>query len=98
MGMCARMRIQGLNRLNRRIHTNVPEPDLAIPGARDEFAHAAALHMDVCDPLLVVAPAFDHGDAGFEALVDEADGAVAEAGSEDVAGDLVGGQGCDAGA
>jgi hypothetical protein len=58
-------------------HPNVPEPDLAIPGARDEFAHAAALHMDVCDPLLVVAPAFDHGDAGFEAIVEEADGAVA---------------------
>ena len=70
MGMCARMRIQGLNQFNRGIHTNVLEPDLAIPGARDEF---------------------DHSDAGFKALVEEADGAVAEAGSEDVTGDLVGG-------
>lgn len=89
MGMCARMRIQGLNRFNRRIRTSIPEPDLAIPGARDEFAHAAALHMDVCDPLLVVAPAFDHSGARFEMLVEEADGVVAEAGSEDVTGDLI---------
>ena len=68
MGMCARMRIQGLNRFDRRIHTNALEPDLAIPGARDKF---------------------DRSDAGFEALVEEADGAVTEAGSEYVAGDLV---------
>jgi hypothetical protein len=80
-----------LNRFNRRIHTNVPEPDLAIPGTRDEFAHAAALHMDVCDLLLVVAPGFDLSDARFETLVEEVDGIVAEAGSEDVTGDLVGG-------
>ena len=65
--------------------------DLAISGARDEFAHAAALHIDVCDLLLVVAPGFDLSNARFETLVEEADGVVAEAGSEDVTGDLVGG-------
>ena len=68
--MCARMRIQGLNRFNRLIRTNVPEPDPAILGARDEFGRS---------------------DTGFEALAEEADGAVAEAGSEDVTGDLAGG-------
>jgi hypothetical protein len=41
--------------------------------------------------LLVVAPGFDLSDTRFETLVEEADGVVAEAGSEDVTGDLVGG-------
>ena len=64
------MRIQGLDRFNRLIRTNVPEPDPTILRAGDEF---------------------DHSGAGFEVLVEEADGAVAEAGSEDVTGDLAGG-------
>ena len=53
--------------------------------------------MDAGDPLLVSAPVFDHGHGGSFAGVEDADGAVAVAGAEDVAGDLVGGQGCDAG-
>ena len=54
--------------------------------------------MHVGDPLLVLAPGLDHGGAGLEALVEDADDAVAEAGDKDVARDLVGGEGCDAGA
>jgi len=54
--------------------------------------------MDTRDPLLVAAPMLDHGHGGFFASVEDADGAVAVAGAEDVAGYLVGGEGGDAGA
>jgi len=54
--------------------------------------------VDVGDPLLVAAPVLHHRRRGFLARVEDADGAVAVAGAEDVAGDLVGGEGCDAGA
>ena len=87
-----------LNRPERGIQPNIPQLDLAVPTAADEFAQPPALHVHVGDPLFVFAPGFDHGGAGFEALVEDADDAVAEAGDEDVAGDLVGGEGGDAGA
>jgi len=45
--------------------------------------------MNIRDPLLMFFPDFDHGGRGFLALVVDADGAVAEAGDEDVALDLV---------
>lgn len=54
--------------------------------------------MHVRDPLLVVAPNFDHRHGGTETLVEDPDGAIAVAAYEDVAGHLIGGQGGDAGA
>jgi hypothetical protein len=50
----------------------------------------------VCNPLLVFFPDFDHGGCGLLALVVDADCAVAEAGNEYVAFDLVRGERCDA--
>lgn len=47
--------------------------------------------MHVGDPLLVIAPDLDHRHCGPETLIEDADGAVAVAGGEDVAGNLVGG-------
>lgn len=87
-----------LHRPKRRIQPKIPQLDLAVATAADEFAQPPPLHMHVGDPLLVLAPGFDHGGAGFETLVEDADDAVAEAGDEDVAGHLVRGEGCDAGA
>ena len=54
--------------------------------------------MHVGDPLFVLAPTFDHGHLGFFSDIEDADGAVAVACTEDVSGYLIGGQGCDAGA
>ena len=85
------------DRPQRLVLADVPELDLAVAAAADQLAQAAALHVHVGDPLLVVAPAFDHGLLGAEALVEDADGAVAVAAYEDVACDLVRGEGCDAG-
>ena len=73
----------------RIVFADVPELDLAVAAAADEFAETAALHVDVCDPLLVVAPAFDHGLLGPEALIEDADGAVAVAAHEHVTCDLI---------
>jgi hypothetical protein len=86
----------GLDGLDRLVHANVPEFDFAVAAAADEFALAAALEVHVCDPLLVFFPDFDHGCCGLLALVVDADGAVAEAGDEDIAFDLIRGQRCDA--
>ena len=77
---------------------NVPQLDLAVPRSADQLPEPTALHVHVGDPLLVLAPAADHGKGGLLAGVEDANGAVAVAGAEDVAGDLVRGQGCDAGA
>ena len=71
------------------VFADIPELDLAVAAAGDEFAETAALHVHVRDPLFVGAPAFDHGLLRAEALVENADGTVAVATDEDVAGDLV---------
>jgi hypothetical protein len=54
--------------------------------------------MDVCDPLPMVLPDLDHRHGRFEALIEDSDGAIAEACYEDVPGYLIGSQRCDAGA
>ena len=77
---------------------NIPQPDLPIPAPTDQFSEAAALHMQTRDPLPVAAPVPHHRHGGLLARVEDADGAVAVAGAEDVAGHLVGGEGGDAGA
>lgn len=97
-GQCTQRVLCCAHGAKRLVLADIPELDLAVAAAGDEFAEAAALHVDVCDPLLVVAPAFDHGLLGAEALVEDTDGAVAVAAHEHVARDLVRGEGCDAGA
>ena len=54
--------------------------------------------MHVSDPLFVLAPTFDHRHLGFLADIKDPDGTVAVACAEDVPGDLIRGQGGDAGA
>ena len=54
--------------------------------------------MYVCDPLLVVAPDFDHCHCRPQALVKHSNCAIAVAAYEDVAGYLIGGERGDTGA
>ena len=62
--------------------SQVPELDFAVATAGDEFAETAALHVHVCDPLVVFAPDADHLCGRFEPLIEDADGAIAVAGNE----------------
>lgn len=70
---------------------DIPQLDLSVPAPGDKFPEAPALHVDAGDPLLVPAPVLHHCHRGFLAHVEDADRAVAVAGAENVAGDLVGG-------
>ena len=80
------------------IFPNVPELYLPISTPRNKLSKAPTLHVHIRDPLLVLAPAFDHSQLGLFASIENADGAVAVTGTEDIAGYLVRGQGCDTGA
>ena len=82
---------------NRLILPDIPQLDLAVPAPRHKLPEPAALHVHVCDPLLVFAPHLDHSGLGLLAGVEDADSTVAVASAEDVAGNLVGGEGRDAG-
>lgn len=77
--------------------SEIPELDFAVSAAGDKFSEAAALHVHVCDPLVVFAPDADHFCRGLEALVEDADGTVAVAGDEGGAFDGIVGQGGDGG-
>ena len=57
--------LRRVRRGDRVIETQVPQADFAVATAGDELAEAAALHVHVGDPLLVVAPDFDHRGCGF---------------------------------
>ena len=86
-----------LDGANLVLHPDIPQLDLPIATGADELAHTSALHVHIRDPLLVAAVTLDHGVDGLLALVIDLDLAVAEASDEDVARDLIGGEGCDAG-
>lgn len=75
----------------RVIIPQIPKLDHAIFGRADQLPLAATLEMDAHDASLVLAPCLDEGGFGGEALVIDADGAVVEAGDDDVAFDLIGG-------
>lgn len=77
--------------LNGLLHPDIPQFDLAVPTPRHELSVTSTLQMHISDPLLVLAPAPCHCHGGFQALVEDADGAVAVAGAEDVASYGVGG-------
>ena len=98
------MHIQRPHRIPRRhnfphriIFPDIPQSDFSIATSTHQFAEATALHVDACDPLLVATPVLDHRHGWSFAGVEDADGAIAVTGAEDVAGDLIGGQGCNAG-
>ena len=70
------------------VHANVPELDFAATASAYEFALAATLEVDICDPLAVLFPDFNHCHGRFQTLVVDANRAVAEASDEDLALDL----------
>lgn len=51
--------------------------------------------MDIGNPLLMLTPNLDHGCSWLETLIEDTDGAIAEARDEDIASDLVRRQRCD---
>ena len=79
----------GTDRSDRVVVSKVPESDFAISGSGDEFSIAAALHVDVGDPLGVVAPEFDHGKGWLKTLIKYSNTAVTESSDEDVPGNLI---------
>lgn len=94
-------RSAGACRLDRRdglVVSQIPELDLAVPGPGDELAYTTTLHVDVGDPLLVIAPSLHERRARVLSLVEDAYDSVAEPGDEDLAGYLVGCQARNAGA
>lgn len=68
----------------RLIPANIPKLDLPIATTTDQLSQPSTLHMDVCDPLFVLAPDFDHGLLRAETLIEDSDRAVAVAGYEDI--------------
>jgi len=95
---CSQRILRRPDRMERLILPYIPQLDLSITAPTDEFSQPAPLQMHIGDPLFVVAPDFDHGHGGAKTLVEDADRAVAIAADEDIAGDLVRGEGGDAGA
>lgn len=87
-----------LHRPDTLIHPDIPQLNFAIPTPGDQLTLPTALQVHIGDPLSVLLPALHHCGGGFLALVVDADGAVAEAGNEDVAFNLVGGEAGYAGA
>ncbi len=75
---------------------DIPQLDLSIPAPANQFPQATSLHMNVRDPLFMLAPDLDHCQGRLHALIEDADGAITVAADEDVAGDLIGGEGGDA--
>lgn len=81
----------------RAIHAEIPQSNLAIAAARDEFSQATTLHVDIGNPLLMLTPNLDHRCSWLETLVKDTNGAITEARDENVASNLVRCQRCDAG-
>lgn len=78
------------DRLERVVRAHVPQLHLPAAAPRCELARAAALDVYIGDPLSVLFPYAYHGGLRAFANVVDADRAVAKAGDEDVAFDLVG--------
>ena len=93
---CPQCALGGLHAINRLIHSEIPESDFAITAGRDQLSHAASLHVDVRDPLLMVAPCLYHRSGGFQSLVVDSNSAVAEPSNKYVPGYLIGRQRCNA--
>lgn len=52
--------------------------------------------MNIRDPLFMFTPDFDHCQRRLHTLIKDSDRAVAVTANEDVTGDLIGSEGCDA--
>lgn len=81
--------LSGIGCRNRIVQSKIPESDLSISAARNQFPQTTSLHVDVCNPLLVFSPYLDHGRSRLQTLVKNTDGTVTETGDENVAGNLV---------
>ena len=77
-------------------HADVPKLNLAVPTTADEFPHPTTLHMDIDDPLLVRAISLFQCRCWSLTLIEDTDCTIAIASNEDIARNLVRGQGCDA--
>lgn len=71
------------------VHAKIPESDLAVTTAGNKFSQATTLHMNVGDPLLVIAPDLDHRGGRLQSLIKDTNGTVAKTGNKDVTGHLV---------
>lgn len=80
---------RSLDGLYALVHADIPQLDLTISATAYELTLAAALQVHVGNPLLMLFPDFDHRRGWLLTLIVNANGAVAEACSEDVAFHLV---------
>lgn len=79
----------GVNGGQRFVPPEIPESNLTVAAPGDELPDTTPLDMDICDPLLVLTPNFDHRGGGLQPLIENTDSTVAKASNEDVAGDLI---------
>lgn len=70
-------------------HPNVPQLDLAVATAADEFSHASTLHMDVGNPLLVATISLDHRCSRLLPLIKDLNLAVSEPSDKNVTCHLI---------
>lgn len=71
------------------VHPEIPQPDLTVAAARNKLPETTTLHVDIRDPLLMLAPDLDHGGGRFQPLIEYTHGAISEASNEYVACNLV---------
>ena len=75
---------------DRLVISNVPDSNLSVAAAADQLPNTASLHVDICDPLLMISPRLDHCYRGFQTLVKDAHSSVPEACDKNVACNLIG--------
>ena len=86
------------DRLQRLIHTDVPQLDLAIAAGREQFTLPTTLHVDRADPVLVIGvlPLLHHRRLRLLADVENPDSTVTKAGDKNIASHLIRGERGDA--
>src|SRR5690348_11786821 len=86
---CSQCILCGIDCVNRHIHSQIPQSNLAIPTARYQLSHSASLHVYVRNPLLMFSPHFNHSNGGLQALIEYSNRAVSESSNENIARNLV---------
>ena len=71
------------------VHAKIPQSDLAVATAGNKFSQATTLHVDVGDPLLVIAPDLDHRGGRLQSLIEDTNSTVTKTGNKDVTCHLV---------
>lgn len=79
----------GVNGRQWFVPPEIPQSNLAVATSRDKLSDATPLEVDICNPLLVLAPDLDHRGGGLQSLVEDTNSAIAKASNEDVASDLI---------